>query len=1178
MIGQANKGDNGQANKVDNDPIDSSTRSKRTEGKVRKTKGRREEEKAEESPYQPPVPDNIVAYHDDIAIDDFGESEHTFGQKTTKKKGHDGANIKKKKKVKKSADSVSGDGDLNDSVGSSLYLYDADDAPLSHKKKKKNKVKSTYSVSGDGDLNDSVGSSLYFDDADDAPLSHKKKKKNKVPRRLSAGISLGDETGSKSSKMSKKKSKKKLNSEDTHGSLRSERSGDNLFTSPSGRKKSKKKLRVEEQDITWEDMHDNNFGSINVKKTMKVKKQHADMQEEMKSSFKERLSFRSDPWETQDSDSAEKNSRIDPNSRSSDIDSVDDRRPLEDIGMPTTVHQQSPGGDFRIKNKKLDDFDSFTSNWNGAARMEKDEDVTVTSMAETAASLNNEIEKQRDETRGLQKSLADALSKVATLNKDLRKEEGESADAKNELIEVRSQLNAVADENEAFVKRFDRVERDLELKDHRIESLEQVVENQLDRVEFLEEKIEQAEDEMFLMEDELKELAGQGLLNESTHSKKRLERMDSIRIERKSRVGSIGMERKMSERVIRGIDIRSNDSDSRDDGGDGDVKKSMEELTAWEKELKERERQLDGEREQDDLRESRLDEWERDLMEKESRIMDISIHAGVDDIDFKRRELEERERILMDGRQALEQEKTELAETNRQADREQQRFSELANGGRRMVSNLEIREELEEKDKEIQDLRVECENFLSEKEEIILRHEEEDQQRDEDLRLIQEEINDNLRTLDNENQELRLQLADAEEKNLNTAELQKVIELLEDEVAELRMKATGAGDQDETVRQLQEEITEQLAELDEENQRLSDRIVREEKQFEEKLREKDDIIMDLEDMLEEVQRTLEAGGSGAHTTTLLKELGEHKKRIRSAGKLREDLSEALAQIQEKQSKIEELEESLKQVNEDLLNQNTEKYLVKEARTMQLEEELVAAKTELEEQSSGNYVTRLKNEIKTLKEMHKDMKNKLKREEQDSKAKLKKKDDAVSFMQNEMIKMRRDLDKFEKKEKKRAASKDKANGGDDLQQQIEDLEDEIDHWKAVNFELEDEVGMWKSEANESKNKLNNGINVMEDDDADEEASLGSIQSFNSRTSSVSKMSKHSHHSLSSITQNDLFFVSDATSMTNIPPPPSDEPSTPSQRALRSLGGIWSKMTEKPTTRTNPAIPYTMSLDD
>jgi chromosome segregation ATPase len=393
------------------------------------------------------------------------------------------------------------------------------------------------------------------------------------------------------------------------------------------------------------------------------------------------------------------------------------------------------------------------------------------------------------------------------------------------------------------------------------------------------------------------------------------------------------------------------------------------------------------------------------------------------------------------------------------------------------------------------------------------------------------------------------------------------------------MKATGAGDQDETVRQLQEEITEQLAELDEENQRLSDRIVLEEKQFEEKLREKDDIIMDLEDMMEEVQRTLEVGGSGAHTTTLLKELGEHKKRIRSAGKLQEELSEALAQIQEKQSKIEELEEILKQLNEEPLNQNTEESLVKEARTMQLEEELAAAKTELEEKSSGNYVTRLKNEIKTLKEVHKDMKNKLKREEQDSKAKLKKKDDAVSFMQNEMIKMRRDLDKFEKKEKKRAASKDKmAIGGGDLQQQIEDLEDEIDHWKAVNFELEDEVGIWKSEANELKKKMNNGINVKEDDDADEEVSLGSIRSFESRASSISKMSKHSHHSLSSITQNDLFFVSDATSVTNIPAPPPDEPSTPSQRAMRSLGGIWSKMTEKPPTRTNSAIPYTMNLDD
>jgi hypothetical protein len=196
----------------------------------------------------------------------------------------------------------------------------------------------------------------------------------------------------------------------------------------------------------------------------------------------------------------------------------------------------------------------------------------------------------------------------------------------------------------------------------------------------------------------------------------------------------------------------------------------------------------------------------------------------------------------------------------------------------------------------------------------------------------------------------------------------------------------------------------------------------------------------------------------------------------------------------------------------------------------------------------------------LKQTNNELKKRIKKTETEANTILKKKEESNKALQQEMLQMKRELERREKREKNLGTDGDVQNG--DLQKHIEDLEDEIDHWKAINADLENELEMLKAEASELKRSGN---------DDEDDASVGSLGK--------------SAHSIGSLTSNELFFVSDSNSVrgrrsSGLPPPPDAEPATPSQRALRSVSTLWSKMrSPEPTPLPNPAIPYVPgSLDD
>lgn len=271
-----------------------------------------------------------------------------------------------------------------------------------------------------------------------------------------------------------------------------------------------------------------------------------------------------------------------------------------------------------------------------------------------------------------------------------------------------------------------------------------------------------------------------------------------------------------------------------------------------------------------------------------------------------------------------------------------------------------------------------------------------------------------------------------------------------------------------------------------------------------------------------------------------------------------ELSGALALIVEKNKAITILEGKLEKIDEKSQNgedgEEGQDLLIRE-----LQNQLVTAKKEVNQHSSGSYVTKLKVEIHTLKENIRDLKKKLKREESFSKSHLKKKDDSIKLVEKQMQKLKIELERREKRDKNLGT--DKKLGDGDFQNHIEDLEEEVFYWKSASADLENEVEALKSESNELKgNVRDNG------EDMDEDCSIGSLQSFNSKMS-----------------QDDVCFASNSNSMRNISgvaPFQDEEPATPSKRAMRSVTSLWSKMTsgaEPP--KSNQAFPYaTGSLDD
>jgi len=736
-------------------------------------------------------------------------------------------------------------------------------------------------------------------------------------------------------------------------------------------------------------------------------------------------------------------------------------------------------------------------------------------------------------------SLDEALRQIMDLEEKLGDEEMESRRVRAELSDMKVDLKALQEEKRDLGELLEEVEKENITKTRHIGSLEQTVETQRDQVEFLEDKLVQTEKELDELENEVRKIDDGGSFS------------------------------------------RKSEDGHKEESSTYEVRERMEKLDAFETELKERERQLDVKREEENLKQVRLSKWELDLSEREEQFKASSRHPGGNELDDIRKELEEKENMLRIEREALNREKAELAESKRKTDGEM-----LANSTHTSYTS-------DDKDNEIAKLRAACDKLLNEKLELIRRQKEEDIQRDEDLRLIQEDINVRLKSYQDENRDIRVQLEGAREMASRAEELKGAIEVLERENMTLRETASTSneGDHDAAVRHLQEEITEQLTELDEENQKLTDQLLTEQKTFKERMKEKDEMIISLEEMLEEIQTSLVNVNVERQTLNLSQDRDDMEKGNTSVARIEEDLAEARACLKAKELQVEELEESIREMKKKTADDSLSKdFLAKDSRIRQLEDELAASKQTVESLSSGTYVEKLKEEVRFLMEAPKELKKRLKKEEKQAESKLKKKDDTIQFMQSEMVKMKKELTRIVKREQRREASKEKREEGS-LEEQMDDLENEIEHWRAVNDELEDEntalkaeVAASKAEVIEWKEKANEAVKMEGKGKrpGDDDISEGSHESLTSEISKMRDFINFSEHSidLSVLSKDDLFYISNASSEVDTngnPDNNGEETSTPSQRALRSVTGLWTKMKGPQPGQPN-TDPYAIALDD
>lgn len=277
----------------------------------------------------------------------------------------------------------------------------------------------------------------------------------------------------------------------------------------------------------------------------------------------------------------------------------------------------------------------------------------------------------------------------------------------------------------------------------------------------------------------------------------------------------------------------------------------------------------------------------------------------------------------------------------------------------------------------------------------------------------------------------------------------------------------------------------------------------------------------------------------AEKNELIKSLQKEVDKLRGNG----DLSNVGGLVHAKNQVITGLEDELAklttQISQDSSRGDEEG---KDLLIQELQNQLVIAKKE----TSGGYVNRLKNEIKTLKGNIRHLKNRMKQEDYISKSVIKKKDDAYILLGKQMEKLKFELERRDKRDKNLGS--DEIHSNSDLKHHIEDLEDEISHWKSTNADLENEVENLKAIVDEVKGNLQSN-----DRDENDDSSAASFE--------VSI----------SASQHDGYFVSNSIPTASLSNSSRHDMLSPGTNAIKKVTNLWSKMRHGPES-PSPHQPF------
>jgi hypothetical protein len=523
-----------------------------------------------------------------------------------------------------------------------------------------------------------------------------------------------------------------------------------------------------------------------------------------------------------------------------------------------------------------------------------------------------------------------------------------------ELDELRRELNVALCESIELKQEVEECEEALMEKDRLIKKLTDAMDAQLDKVEYLELKLQRAEEEFCNMEDEMKDMEDViEALKSASLLKGTKDSTSSVAIPSNNAIESL-LVKEMESKIL-------------------ELTKENELLNEYARERKVKEQAI------------------QDQRDEEIRSIQVGINKQLQEMDDEneslRQNIEEMKREQKSVEAKFRQQIEELRKENSRLEIASQRPDDVGGNGpsEDYVYELEV---------EIADLR-----------EKIVEFEDHSRRQKEEIALVfveNEEVKQDLRDREVELRDLEAQFL--ETKATSTKKMKQkdeTISFMQTEMMRimqekqkldqiLREKKLNANESDlmsshhkegadeEAEHARLQAINDQLQQLDEENRSLEEKLKEAHYTHSMRLKEKQGIILDLQEELNDAKWELGARKEGADYITLLK---DRKERKRDLDKARKELKKAVERIS------------------DLERENTELVSSKQ----DLEKEVQSLNKSVLSMDSGEYVSGLKRQIKSLKQHNMALERKVQVESRDAEEKLRIQEAKIRVLEHDLEK-------------------------------------------------------------------------------------------------------------------------------------------------------------------------------
>ncbi|KAL3923733.1 MAG: hypothetical protein SGILL_001483 [Bacillariaceae sp.] len=662
--------------------------------------------------------------------------------------------------------------------------------------------------------------------------------------------------------------------------------------------------------------------------------------------------------------------------------------------------------------------DRTRSRSKSSERTRSDDDASIsrpkrTGKKKSSIKTTDTPDESTAELNNLRKDNQEMLEEIEFLRQQMN-EVGEDGLSRVEVEQIKMDLKLALSESREMKQEIEDYEESMVEKDILIKKLTDAVDAQLDKVEHLELKLLRAEEEFCNMEDELKECEdvietmqcaaqekssarpNQDLLEqEKTLERERL-RLQEWENELKECENDLHTERRL-ENERRKLDLKYSSHSNEGNEAEG-AKSVIEELKT---KLAETEAQNAELQEEND----RLSQYTKERHEKEQeqqerrddeiRTIQIGINKQLQELDDENESLRRRiETVNEEKKSSQEKFEEQIADMRKENTRLNERIGLASQrpGTDGEGPSVDYVCELEE---EIADLR-----------EKMVEHEDHSRRQKEEIARVfveNEDIKQDLQERETELRDLETQFAESKEASgkkmkqkdetisFMQTEMMRIMQEKQKVDRILREKKLDATENDlmssnhrkgvdeEAEKAKLEAINEQLRQLDDENRTLEEKLTDLQYNHSMRLKEKQAIILDLQEELNDAKWELGARKEGADYITLLKDRKERKRQLDKARK----------ELKKSEERIMDLESE----NANLTNVKQD-----------LEKEIASLNKNVDSMDSGEYVSGLKRQIKSLKQHNSALERKLQVEAREADEKLRLQEAKIRILEHDVEKL------------------------------------------------------------------------------------------------------------------------------------------------------------------------------